>query len=188
MRAGRLRPPDPLGLRQALEVDRALTLEQAARWYGVRRPADLPLGVFLREVELRPGRDSVPSAAARVAFLVREGSPEAELEGFELRHLAGLAAMRRHLRAAPEEWRLDETVVHYDSTPDALWYPRGGGVWAVEYDVGYDRKRVRAKLRAFARNYTGVVWGVHAKERARTVSALALELGVSLRLVVAPWR
>ena len=177
---------DPLGLRLALEADRAISCSQAERWYGVRCKGPVPYGVSLVWREIREVRRERKGREIRRGFLVLEGWEH--LEGFELRHLAGLAAVRRKLGAAPEEWELDETVVHYDATPDARWRtPRG--VWAVEYDVGYDEQRVRKKLLGFGRAYAGIVWGAPTRRRVERLGELVRQVGVQVpvRLVEAPW-
>ncbi len=129
---------------------------------------------LLREVLLPEGR-----FLRKVRFVALKDLKDAHATS--LRHLAGVATMRR-LLGAKEGWRVNPRVgVDY---PDALW-----GEVAVEYDAGeYSVPTLRRKLGSFER-YPAQVWGVASGRRRGLILRLAEEMGIQnlVEVLEAPW-
>ncbi len=80
------------------------------------------------------------------------------LEPTKVRHLLGVAAMRRDLGVPTEDWRV---TTHLDQvSPDAEW-TRGERVVAIEFDAGfYSPRSIQRKARVFQAAYMGgLIWG-----------------------------
>ena len=75
---------------------------------------------------------------------VRFGTLErkyAHLSASAVRHLAGVAEMRRLLRAPRNKWHSEAGTSFASEQPDALWKSEQGDV-AIEYDAGsYSAKK-----------------------------------------------
>jgi hypothetical protein len=149
-------------LERALEVDAALTERQARRQHGVRLEACRNAGLTITPAFIAPTARS--SRRRWVNFVSLE---PLGLEGFELRHLTGVAEMRHMLRVEPRDWQVLGHAA--ETSPDAVWQ-RGLETWAVEYDAGaYTLKTVQRKARAFEAGFDGQVWGVASSERAQVL-------------------
>ena len=161
-------------LGRALEADRALTERQAFRHYDTTLETCRDAGLTVTKAFVAPTARS--SSKRWVNFVSLE---PLELEGFELRHLAGIAEMRHVLKAKPRDWQV---LGHAAQTsPDAVWQ-RGLEVWGVEYDAGsYTLKTVARKARAFAVGFEGQVWGVASSERAQLLSTVLIRLPLLVR-------
>lgn len=104
-----------------------------------------------------------------VRFLVHPSVREAS--SATLRHLAGLAALRR-LIGASAGWRVGSWKD--PDRPDALY--QGG---AVEYDAGeYAPDLIRRKLGTYEA-YPFQIWGVASEGRRKLVERLAREMDVA---------
>ena len=149
-------------LGQALEVDQVLTERQVFRHYDTTLETCRDAGLTVTKAFIAPTARS--SSKRWVNFVSLE---PLELEGFELRHLAGIAEMRHVLQAKPRDWQVLGHAA--ETSPDAVWQ-RGLEVWAVEYDAGsYTLKTVARKARAFAVGFDGQVWGVASSERVNVI-------------------
>lgn len=155
-------------LERALAVDIALSEAQVRRRYGTTLEQCGDAGLSILEAFIAPTARS--SRRRWVSFVSLE---PLTLEGFELRHLAGVAEMRYALHAQPRDWQVLGHAAQTSS--DAVWQ-RGAETWAVEYDAGaYTMKTVTRKARAFDAGFDGQVWGVGSSERAQLLSGWLLE-------------
>ncbi len=161
-------------------MDLALSEGQVARWYRLsleEAASSFPARGTVRSVALRlPGK-----GVATVRFLVHPRLREAS--SGTLRHLAGLAEMRRLLGVPPEAWTLGAEPG--STIPDALW-----GDVVVEYDAGeYPRPVLRNKLAAFERRAPLQVWGTVSDRRRELILRLAGEMSIRNlhQVLVAPW-
>ncbi len=147
-------------LERALKVDMALSEAQVRQRYGTTLEQCRDAGLSIVEALIAPTARS--SRWRWVSFVSLE---PLTFEGFELRHLAGVAEMRHALHAEPRDWQV---LGHAAQTsPDAIWQ-RGSETWAVEYDAGaYTMKTVQRKAQAFDAGFDGQVWGVPSEGRAR---------------------
>ncbi len=149
-------------LERALETDLALTERQARRQQGVSLEACRYAGLTITPAFIAPTARSLSKRWVNFVSLEPLG-----LEGFELRHLAGIAEMRYILRAEPRDWQVQGHAA--ETSPDAVWQ-RSLETWAVEFDAGaYTLKTVQRKARAFEAGFDGQVWGVASSERARVL-------------------
>jgi hypothetical protein len=156
-------------LERSLEVDCALSERQIGRHHGLTLEDCREAGLTITEAFI------APSARSSIRRMVNFVSLEPlKLEGFEWRHLAGIAEMRHVLRAEPRDWRV---LGHAAQTsPDAIW-TRGLEVWAIEYDAGaYTLKTVARKARAFTAGFDGQIWGVPSRERAAVVQTVLTQM------------
>lgn len=160
-------------------MDLALSEGQVLRWYGVSLDSLFPpggktAGISLREVYL-PG----VYAPVRQRFLILPRLAKARW--FTLRHLAGLAALRREVGAL-KGWQVEVQAAR--DHPDALWQGR-----AVEYDAGaYSIPTLRLKLGTYER-YPEQLWGTVSPERRALLLRLAEEMQLQnlADVLVAPW-
>jgi hypothetical protein len=152
-------------LERSLEVDHALSERQIRRHHGLTLEDCRKAGLTITEAFIAPSARS--SRRCAVNFVSLEGL---KLEGFEWRHLAGIAEMRHVLQAEARDWRVLGHAAH--TSPDAIW-TRGLEVWAIEYDAGaYTLKTVARKARAFDAGFDGQIWGVPSRERAKTIESV----------------
>jgi hypothetical protein len=169
-------------LLEDLRVDLALSEGQVLAWYGLSLEKLFPTSgmsflkneALLREVLLPEGR-----FLRKVRFIALKGLKDAQATS--LRHLAGVATMRR-LLGVKEGWRVNPGVGV--DRPDALW-----GEVAVEYDAGeYSVPTLRRKLGAFE-GYPAQVWGVASGRRRGLILRLAEEMGIQnlVEVLEAPW-
>ena len=150
-------------LTRDLETDQAVSEGQLKRHYG-HSVADLPPSDFtIAKVFLAPSQGSLDYQ--KVMF-IGLSSKVRRLEGSSLRHLAGIAEMRRILKADTDHWTSLAAARRQPRMPDALWETAEGLV-AVEYDVGsYSPTQIRDKARSF-RRYVGQVWGAPSQDRVK---------------------
>lgn len=167
---------------RALEVDRALSAGQVARRYDLDVCA-LGTPFILVEAFTSPTYGSQSYQRAVFVTLERKVS---RLNAASLRHLAGVAEIRRHLNAPPEAWQNAAAARHAAEIPDALWWTPQGEV-AIEYDAGsYGRARITAKALAY-RRYAGQVWASPSRKHVRHLATLLSKLGVSTPPFYAHW-
>lgn len=157
-------------------ADLALSEGQVRRFHGLEPEECRRAGLLVVEALVAPTARSV--AARPVRFVLAEPR---RLEGFELRHLAGVAEARRLLGASAGDWQV---VGHAAVTsPDAVWR-RGLQTWAVEFDAGsYSLRTVREKARHFRAAYDGQVWAVASERRQRTLGAVLPDVPLVVRPV-----
>lgn len=169
-------------LARALEVDRALSAGQVARRYDL----DVcRLGKPFILVEAFTSATYGSQNYQRVAFVTLERKVS-RLNAASLRHLAGVAEMRRYLNAPPEAWQNDAAARHAVEVPDALWLTPEGGI-AIEYDAGsYGRARITTKALAY-RRYAGQVWASPSRKHVRHLTTLLPMLDVATSPFYAPW-
>jgi hypothetical protein len=168
-------------LRADLEVDRALSEGQVLRHYGISLAS---LEGFARaEAYLAVTRGSYRHQ--RTNFVVCPARLR-QTTGPSLRHLAGVAEMRRLLGAAPEDWESVAEARHRLYIPDAVWTTPDGTV-AIEYDVGsYAPQQVITKARTF-NSYTRQIWGAPTLARSRHLDHLLSAGGLRASAVTAVW-
>jgi hypothetical protein len=103
-----------------------------------------------------------------------------------LRHLAGVAEMRRRLGVERSAWRSDAGTLFHRATPDAYWQDQTH-IIAIEYDVGsYSTTQIVAKASAFTA-FAGQIWGCASKLRARRLSAILRMVDPQAVCLYAPW-
>jgi hypothetical protein len=109
-----------------------------------------------------------------------------ERRATEIRHLLGIASMRRELGVPPEHWRLYEA---YDPiAPDAEWRVPHGTI-AIEFDAGsYSRQVIVTKTLQFGAAYRDQVWGMLGEARRATVLKHMAGTGRSPKSMVINWR
>jgi hypothetical protein len=149
----------------ALETDLVLSQSQVRRHHGLSLEACREARLSIQEMLV------TPTAKSRVARAVNFVSLEPlEIPAWELRHLVGIAEVRRVLAARLEDWQL----IHHaaQTSPDAIW-SRGLETWAVEYDAGaYSPVTVREKALAFRAGFDGQVWAVATQARVERLNIL----------------
>ncbi len=171
-----------------LRTDLALSEGQIRRWYLPCAPSDLV--TELLTLIHRSGEGAVEPvwipATARAftpsrVIIVRAPGLRTTPEG--LRHLCGLAELRRLLNVPPPNWRIIRPSGAGGNEPDAVLAERGRRI-AVEYDPGnYSRRKIAEKSRAFSELFEGQLWGVPYPARASLVKSIAPDAQVA----VAPW-
>ncbi len=168
-------------LYQDLEVDRVLSLGQVERHYG--QTITPQKGLFFFDSFLAPTHGS--NAYARVPFVTLERKVT-RMNAASLRHFAGVAEMRRLLKAPRDTWKSEAGARFAAEQPDALWFTQGGEV-AIEYDAGsYSAKQITVKAFTF-RRYERQVWGSPSRKRVRHLGAFLLEVGEDTAPLYAPW-
>ena len=151
-----------------LETDHAISEGQLRRHYDLST-TDLSTSDFkFVKAFLAPSQGSLDY---QQVMFIGLSSKLKRLEGSSLRHLAGIAEMRRVLKADTSHWTSLAAARRQPRMPDALWETTEGLV-AVEYDVGsYSPKQIRGKAGSF-RRYAGQVWGTPSCERAKHLKCL----------------
>lgn len=168
-------------LRTDLTVDRALSEGQVLRHYGISVAA--LNGFALAEAYLAVTRGSYRHQHTN--FVVCPARLR-QATGPSLRHLAGVAEMRRLLGAAPEQWESVAEARHRLYIPDAVWSTPEGTV-AIEYDVGsYTPRQVLTKARTFD-SYTRQIWGAPTLARTRHLGHLLAAGGLRATAITAVW-
>ena len=163
------------------ETDHAISEEQLKRHYDFLI-TDLAVSDFtLVKAFLAPSQGSLDYQ--KVMF-IGLSSKMKRLESSSLRHLAGIAEMRRVLKADTDHWTSLAAARRQPRMPDALWETTRGCV-AVEYDVGsYSPTQIQEKVKSFKR-YVGQVWGTPSQERMKHLNHLLQSANPSC--VYAPW-
>jgi len=169
------------GLKEALEVDKALSLGQCWRRWGVGLEEIKETGVHTVEAQIGLTRYQRPQS---VVFVCSSRSV-AKLHPNQLRHLAGVAEMRRILAATPDSWCSEAQRERALLIPDAVWKTPEGPV-AIEFDAGsYSPKQVEQKVWRFSRNYIKQIWGTPGKLRQLRLHGYAR--GLSLESIAVSW-
>lgn len=110
----------------------------------------------------------------------------ARLHPNQLRHLAGVAEMRQLLGAKPGAWHSEAERERTLLYPDAVWQTLAGKV-AIEFDTGsYNPKQLEQKCWAYARNYSGQVWGTPSPLRAGRLR-YRLAQAANARVIALEW-
>ncbi len=150
-------------LKHDLATDRVLSSGQLKQYYSLSVNELKDTDLKFVEAFLSPSRGSI--RYAQISF-VGLSSSIGRLEGNSLRHLAGIAEMRRVLGALPEDWTSLAAARQQPRTPDAFWETERG-LLAIEYDVGsYSPTQISEKAKSFKR-YAGQVWGAPSRQRVR---------------------
>jgi hypothetical protein len=158
----------------ALETDLALSERQVWKHHGLSLEQCRDLGMTIQSALIAPTVHR--KARHPVQFVMLE---PLSLEPFELRHLAGVAEMRRQLQAETRDWQVIQHAAQ--TSPDAIWW-RGLETWAVEFDAGsYSRSVLLEKARAFQAGFDGQVWGVSSTSRTEMLSKITDSTPVFIR-------
>ena len=146
-----------------LKTDQAISEGQLRRHYALEIP-DLKAKDFtLVKAFLAPSQGSFDYQ--QVTF-IGLSSRLKRLESSSLRHLAGIAEMRRVLAADVDTWTSLAEARRQPHKPDALWATARGFV-AIEYDIGsYSPTQIEEKAKSFKR-YSGQIWGTPSQERVK---------------------
>ena len=162
-------------LRAALATDEVVTAAQLQRWGWWAAAQALELPSLTRTCRVRV-TDPESGRDLRFLALDRETLSRAPRD---LMHLAGLAEARRRLALEPgETWRL--LNARGAAMGDTRHWPDAEIVqqldnsrrsdWAVEFDAGYSRARIRQKLQAAATaGFTRLYWASSIHTRVETV-------------------
>lgn len=165
-----------------LETDRVLSVGQVARHYGLEL-STIPTDAFIFDAFLAPTHHSMDYRRVRFVTLERKVT---QLPTAPLRHLAGIAEMRRLLRAPREQWRSEAGTPFASGVPDALWSSSNGDI-AIEYDAGsYSASKITSKALAYKR-YKGQIWGSPSRRRVAHLTILLQEVGEFVPSMFAPW-
>lgn len=169
------------GLREALEVDKALSLGQCQRHWGLGIEELREAGFYPVEAQIGLTRHQRPQP---VVFVCSSGSI-ARLHPNQLRHLAGVAEMRQLLAAPAQFWRSTAERERALLIPDAIWETPEGSV-AIEFDAGsYSPRQIEEKVWRFSRGYVQQIWGTPSHLRQARLESHAQ--GFTLNVVMANW-
>jgi hypothetical protein len=168
-------------LQTVLETDLVLPLSRALSMTGLS-PRMLSREFHISEILVEPSAGVL--SPVRTAVI----SPKPlNVEPTKVRHLLGVAAMRRDLGVATEHWSV---YTHLDQVaPDAEWIT-DRGLAAIEFDAGfYSPRSIQKKARMFQAAYNGgLVWGVCSKQRQKTVTRHLADVKLSTPSLVVNWR
>jgi hypothetical protein len=168
-------------LQTVLETDLVLPFSRALSMTGLS-PRMLSREFHISEILIEPSAGVL--SPVRTAII----SPKPlNVEPTKVRHLLGVAAMRRDLEVPVEQWRV---TTHLDQvSPDAEW-TSDRGVIAGEFDAGfYSPRSIQRKARLFQAAYNGgLVWGVCSKQRETTVTGHLAVVKLSTPSLVVNWR
>jgi hypothetical protein len=168
-------------LQTVLETDLVLPLSRALSLTGLS-PRMLSREFHISEILVEPSAGVL--SPVRTAII----SPKPlNVEPTKVRHLLGVAAMRRDLGVPVEQWRV---TTHLDKvSPDAEWTTDRGTV-AIEFDAGfYSPRSIQRKARLFQAAYNaGLIWGVCSKQRETTVIGHLADVKLSTPSLVINWR
>jgi hypothetical protein len=104
----------------------------------------------------------------------------------DLRHLAGLAAIRHALRVPESAWSIPNTRHRKYGVPDGVWRNEERLI-AVEFDAGgYSKAQVVEKALNFS-SYHEQIWGTQVPQRAERLEGILETLGVHFRVVEVQW-
>jgi hypothetical protein len=168
-------------LQMVLETDIVLPLSRALSMTGLS-PRMLSREFHISEILVESRAYVVP--AVRTGIISEK---PLNLKPTGIRHLLGVAAMRRNLNVAPEHWQVNTLVEQV--SPDAEWTSPGGLV-AIEFDVGfYSPRSIQRKARLFKAAYRGgLIWGVCSKSREQTVQGHLAVVQLSTPSIVVNWQ
>lgn len=165
-----------------LEVDRVLSEGQLIRHYGCV-VADLSQNAFVFSAYLAPTHHSMSYGKFQFVTLERKVTA---LAASAIRHLAGVAEMRRLLNAPREQWRCQTRISFASEQPDALWERPEGDI-AIEYDAGsYSPQQIRQKVYSF-KHFKGQIWGSPSQRRVNHLDSFLQEAGETVASIFAPW-
>ena len=166
-----------------LETDQAISEAQLRRHYALEIP-DLKADDFtLVKAFLAPSQGSFNY---RKVTFIGLSSKLKRLEASSLRHLAGIAEMRRILAADTNNWTSLAAARRQPHKPDALWVTARGLV-GIEYDIGsYSPVQISEKARSFKR-YAWQVWGTPSGERAKHLRFLLRQVDCHYEVYRAGW-
>ena len=167
-------------LRTVLETDIVLPLSRALTMTGLSLRM-LSRDFFVSDILVEP---SARMSAVKTGIISQKALT---LEPTKVRHLLGVAAMRRDLQVPTEDWKV---TTHFDKvSPDAEWSSAAGLV-AIEFDAGfYSERTIQRKARLFQAAYNGgLVWGVCTKTREATVARHLAVVQLSTPSLVVNWR
>lgn len=170
-------------LARDLQTDGALSGGQVHRHYGLSHDCLEDTHLSLVTAFLAPTQGST---CYREMQFVTPSPKLARLNAASLRHLAGVAELRRILGADPSNWQSRAAARYRPHTPDALWQtPRG--IFAIEYDVGsYSRSQILRKGSTF-RRYKGQIWGTPSRPRVRHLWHLLQPVDRRSVVIYASW-
>lgn len=169
-------------LRLDLETDRVLSSGQVSRYYGFKL-SDLPNDLIVFDAFLAPTHHSMDYQRFQFVTLERK---VARYPAASLRHLAGVAEMRKLLGAPGEQWHSEASTRFASEVPDAVWVSPEGDI-ALEYDAGsYSASKIMSKAFAYKR-YEGQIWGSPSRRRVTHLETLLQEVGEFTPPVFAPW-
>lgn len=165
-----------------LERDRVLSQGQLERHHRCAVTA-LPKDVLRVSAYLAPTHHARSYREVHFVTLERK---LARLPAASLRHLAGVAELRRLLGAPGETWFPVPATGFGSSRPDAVWESPKGLV-AIEYDAGsYGLAKLLGKMTAFQR-FERQVWGSPSRCRVAHLNGLLAEMAEGPTAIFAPW-
>ena len=165
-----------------LEVDKVLSEGQLLRHYGCSVDS-VPDDLHVFSAFLASTHHSMTYREVRFVTLERKYTC---LSAAALRHLTGVAEMRRVLGASRSEWCSEAGTSFASEQPDAAWESPSGDI-AIEYDTGsYSPKKIRQKIHTFKR-FKGQIWGSSSQRRVKHLETFLLEAGKLSQPIFAPW-
>ncbi|WP_331823443.1 hypothetical protein [Deinococcus sp. YIM 134068] len=162
-------------LREMLAIDRTLTTVQLERLDLLTTAQQMGLVTVDRTCRTRVTQ---PGSQTELRFVVADPSYQS-LPSSTLMHWAGVAETRGHIGEAYGPLLQLNTLTGRERRhlPDAEIHVPDGRVVAVEFDAGYPREVIAAKLRAASNaGYSGLIWGTSVRARAATVPLFAREM------------
>lgn len=171
-----------------LEIDKVMALPLALQHYQLSREAiELEgLNVLKRHATLADG-----SRENRLIELLLSEDYAGSRDAPQLRHLAGVTAMRLALGAATADWHNDAARKMARQVPDGLWKRPGDNgqeTWAIEYDAGsYWGSVIQEKGWAFHDRYDGQIWGCWNATRVKRLQEELERAGVPARVIKVHW-
>ncbi len=165
-----------------LEVDKVLSEGQVVRHYGCSLAA-VPTDILIFNAYLAPTHHSMSYQEVHFVALAHKLT---RLSAASLRHLAGVAEMRRLLNAPREEWRSQPRAGFTSEHPDAVWESPAGPV-AIEYDAGsYSPQKIIQKINGF-RRFERQIWGSPSLRRVEHLNAFLENAGEFASSIFATW-
>lgn len=162
-------------LREMLAIDRTLTTVQLERLDLLTTAQQMGLVTVDRTCRTRVTQ---PGSQTELRFVVADPSYQS-LPSSTLMHWAGVAEVRGRMREAYRPLLQLNTLTGRERRhlPDAEVHLPDGKVVAVEFDAGYSREVIAAKLRAASNaGYSAVIWGTSVRLRAEKVTLTAQEM------------
>lgn len=167
-------------LEAELQTDLVLSERQVFMQLGSGRAQSIPPQWCAFELVIAPSRHS--RTFTRQRFYTLESCVK-DLHPNVIRHLVGVAQMRRLLNAPSEAWTVEGGG---DDRPDARWQT-DTGVIAVEFDAGsYSPQQITRKAFSF-RHYDKQVWGSSSWRRTERLRPLLAEFENAAEPLYAAW-
>jgi hypothetical protein len=174
---------DLLDIKRDLVVDKVLSLGQCERHYGLI-PKHLDRDLYRKTVFVK--QTNYSRRAQRHTFVTANGKTR-DLQKSMLRHLAGVAELRRILDAPADEWSSSAERQNALLVPDGVWR-RGKDHIAVEYDTGsYSDFQLYKKITRYRRKYDAQVWGTPSTKRQQLLSELLQKYDCEGSVFLAYW-